>query len=416
MKQIITFLGIFLFSFFKMNAQETSSVEQKIESIFAPLSELMNTIVFYSVKVGSVKLPFIIIAIVIAAIFFTIFLNFANVRLMPVALKILKGEAEAKDQIDEPEETGQVTPFQALATALSASVGIGNIGGVAIAIALGGAGATFWMIIAGLLAMSVKMIEATLGVKYREVGEDGQVYGGPMYYLKNGLAEMKLPKLGKVLAYAYALFLVFGSFGASMFQSNQAVVQAQKLMGLESPLGLAVALLALVGFVIVGGVKRIGKVAEKIVPMMGILYVGSALIILGLNYELIPSTISLMLSEAFNVNSFAGGVIGVLIVGFQRAFFSNEAGLGTSSIAHAAVKTRYAASEGIVGAIEPFVDTVIVCTMTAMVIVLMNLKLNLFDYGSVTDSAVIHNQTGESVGGVELTSVSYTHLTLPTIA
>jgi len=310
--------------------------------------------------------PFIVIWLVLGAIYFTIRMKFINIRGFKHAFQLIKGN------YDNPSDPGEVSHFQALATALSGTVGLGNIAGVAIAITVGGPGATFWMIIAGLLGMSLKFTEVTLGVKYRQLDEDGNVSGGPMYYLRNGLKLRNLGKLGKVLAIIYAVILMGASLGGgNMFQSNQTFQQFEMIIpalegwGAWFGIGLAI----IVGIVIIGGIKSIAKVTEKIVPIMATLYILSALLIIGIHYAEIPSVFKMIIDGAFVPNAMYGGFIGVLIVGFQRAAFSNEAGVGSASIAHSAVKTDEAVSEGIVALIEPVVDTVIVCTMTALVII-----------------------------------------------
>ncbi len=310
--------------------------------------------------------PFIVIWLVLGAIFFTIRMKFINVRGVKHAFQLIKGE------YDNPNDSGEVSHFQALATALSGTVGLGNIAGVAIAITVGGPGATFWMIIAGLLGMSLKFTEVTLGVKYRQLDEDGNVSGGPMYYLRNGLKLRNLGKLGKVLAIVYAVILMGASLGGgNMFQSNQTFQQFEMIIpalegwGAWFGIGLAI----IVGIVIIGGIKSIAKVTEKIVPIMATLYILAALLIIGIHYDEIPAVFMKIINGAFVPDAMYGGFIGVLIVGFQRAAFSNEAGVGSASIAHSAVKTEEPVSEGIVALIEPVVDTVIVCTMTALVII-----------------------------------------------
>ena len=310
--------------------------------------------------------PFIVIWLVLGAIFFTIRMKFINIRGVKHAFQLIKGD------YDNPNDSGEVSHFQALATALSGTVGLGNIAGVAIAITVGGPGATFWMIIAGLMGMSLKFTEVTLGVKYRQLDEDGNVSGGPMYYLRNGLKLRNLGKLGKVLAIIYAIILMGASLGGgNMFQSNQTFQQFEMIIpGLEG-LGVwfGIGLAIIVGVVIIGGIKSIAKVTEKIVPIMATLYILAALLIIGIHYDEIPSVFMMIINGAFAPDAMYGGFIGVLIVGFQRAAFSNEAGVGSASIAHSAVKTEEPVSEGIVALIEPVVDTVIVCTMTALVII-----------------------------------------------
>jgi len=292
-----------------------------------------------------------------------------------------------------------VSHFQALATAVSGTVGNGNIAGVALAIALGGPGATFWMIICGLLGMSTKFVECTLGVHYRDVGEDGTVYGGPMYYLSKGLKEKGFATLGKIAAGAFAVFCIGGSFGGgNAAQSNQATIVIKELLGLESTAAgaiIGIVLAVLVGVIIIGGIKRIASVTEKVVPFMALLYLLACLYILGINFSLIDDAISLIITEAFNPTAIGvGGVIGVLLVGFKRAAFSNEAGAGSASIAHSAVKTKYSASEGLVALLEPFIDTVLICTMTALVIIIFNFG-GAFEYG------------GDGTGSVFIDGVAY---------
>lgn len=408
-------------------AQETS-IEEDIEAKFGPFSKAVSSVVFYPIPIASKEVPIVLIILLLGALFFTIYFKFANVRLLRVAIRATKGKYDdidhhsvdiaagdptpGGDVFESPQAEGvigEVTHFQALTAALSATVGLGNIAGVAVAIAIGGPGATFWMILAGFLGMSTKLVEATLGVKYREVGEDGKIYGGPMYYLKKGLKEKNLGGLGKVLAVMFAIFVVGGSFGGgNMFQANQAAAQFNLLFGIDEGFLFGVLMAVLVAIVIIGGIKRIGRVTEKIVPFMGIMYVGAALVIILMNVTAIPEAIGQIWRGVFENDSLLGGFIGVMIVGFQRAAFSNEAGVGSASIAHAAVKTRFPASEGIVASIGPFVDTVVICTMTALVIVITNIKSNLFDYANLDDKKnVIMNATGEHLGGVDLTSVAF---------
>jgi AGCS family alanine or glycine:cation symporter len=280
---------------------------------------------------------------------------------------------------------------------------------VAIAIAIGGAGATFWMILAGFIGMTSKFVECTLGVKYREIGPDGTVYGGPMYYLSKGLSEKGMAKLGKGLAIFYAIMMVGGSLGGgNMFQANQAAAQFKQVIGSDSAwIGTAfgVVMMILVAIVILGGIKRIGKVAERIVPFMVGVYVLGALIVLALNVSVIPAAFGAIFEGAFTGAGITGGVVGVLIQGFRRAAFSNEAGVGSASVAHAAVRTKYPASEGIVALLEPFIDTVVVCTMSALVIIIFQID-GAFEYGAVVDSAVTLKD-GRMLDGVNLTAAAF---------
>ncbi|WP_415181363.1 alanine/glycine:cation symporter family protein [Nonlabens sp.] len=288
-----------------------------------------------------------------------------------------KVDGDIKDTIREETTDGEVSHFQALTASLSATVGLGNIAGVAIAVSIGGAGATFWMIVAGFLGMASKFVECTLGVKYRDVGPDGTIYGGPMYYLTKGLKSMGLEGLGKVLAVLFAIMCIGGSFGGgNMFQANQATQMVVNitggadsfLYGYRWVFGLLMAIF--VGIVIIGGIKSIAKVTDKIVPFMVIIYVGASLWVLFMRFDMIGDAFTQIIDGAFSPSGIAGGAIGVLVQGFRRAAFSNEAGVGSASIAHAAVRTKYPASEGLVALLGPFIDTVIVCTMTAVVLII----------------------------------------------
>ena len=288
-------------------------------------------------------------------------------------------------------------------------MGNGNIAGVALAIALGGPGATFWMIICGLLGMSTKFVECTLGVQYRDVGKDGTVYGGPMYYLSKGLKEKGFTTLGKITAVMFAIFCIGGSFGGgNAAQSNQATIVLKELLGLESTSAgavIGVILAVLVGIIIIGGIKRIASVTEKIVPFMAALYLLACLYIIGSNFSFVDDAFGLIFSEAFNPQAIGvGGVIGVLLVGFKRAAFSNEAGAGSASIAHSAVKTKYSASEGLVALLEPFIDTVVICTMTALVIIIFNFG-GAFEYGGNGEGAVLIN--GVEYEGAGITAKAF---------
>jgi AGCS family alanine or glycine:cation symporter len=421
-KSILLTIFSFLIPFFTF-AQETAekvelTIDQKIDAFFRPIADAVGSVIFYSVSFGEYSVPIVLIILIGGALFFTIYFKFANFTLLRTAVKVVKGDYDELDHhtadIAEGDPTpggdvfetiavegaeGEVSHFQALTAALSATVGLGNIAGVAVAVAVGGPGATFWMILAGLLGMASKFTECTLGVKYREVTEEGTVHGGPMYYLSRGLKEKGMGGFGKILAIFFAVMCIGGSFGGgNMFQANQAAAQLIGRFGIESGaagLILGVIMAALVGIVIIGGIKRIGSVTEKVVPFMAVIYVGAALIIIGMNITLVPKAFGLIIDGAFNSSAALGGIIGVLIVGFQRAAFSNEAGVGSAAIAHSAVKTKYAASEGIVALLEPFIDTVIICTMTALVIIITNIDGGFLEYG----------QGG--VQGVELTATAF---------
>jgi len=332
------------------------------------------------------SIPFIVLWLVFGAVFFTLKMGFINVRGFRHSIRLIRGH------YDEHDAPGEVTHFQALATAVSATVGLGNIAGVAVAISLGGPGATFWMVVAGLLGMSSKFVECTLGVKYRNINESGTVSGGPMHYLQKGLAARNMGGLGKVLAVSFALLAVGASFGGgNMFQANQAYEQLSGEFPLLDGAGpyFGVLLAILVGIVIIGGIKSIARVTEKVVPFMALLYIIAALVIIFVNISHVGQAFTAIFDGAFNAEALRGGFIGVLIQGFRRAAFSNEAGVGSAAIAHSAAKTKHPVAEGFVALLEPFIDTVVVCTLTALVLIFTDKHL-------VTD-----------VAGAQLTSEAF---------
>lgn len=424
---------------FLIFAQETEEVglDQKIDQAFAPISDFFSNVIFFPIyQSETFTLPFVLLLLVGSAAFFTIYFGFPNVRYFWKAINTVRGKYEdiekhgaaelygedgiaqgqdltkvdIEEHLDKVEEKltsnddlavdgdivdtirdessdGEVSHFQALATAVSGTVGNGNIAGVALAIALGGPGATFWMIVCGLLGMSTKFVECTLGVQYRDVGEDGTVYGGPMYYISKGLKNRGFKTLGKIAAALFAVFCIGGSFGGgNAAQSNQATIVIKEMFDWNSSAAgalVGIVLAILVGIIIIGGIKRIAQVTEKVVPFMAVMYVLCCLYIILSNFTLIDDAVSLIITEAFNPKAIGvGGFIGVLLVGFKRAAFSNEAGAGSASIAHSAVKTKYSASEGLVALLEPFIDTVLICTMTALVIIIFNFG-GFFEYGIV---------------------------------
>lgn len=369
-----------------------SGFDEKINKVFEPFSNAVQSVIFYSLKFTiddvEIGVPLVLIWLLVGAIFFTVYFKLVNVRLFKTAIDIVRGKYE------DAEEEGEVSHFQALTAALSGTVGLGNIAGVAVAISIGGAGATFWMIVAGLLGMSSKFVECTLGVKYRKISEHGVVHGGPMYYLTQGLKEKGYGLLGKICAGVFAVACIFGSFGGgNMFQSNQAFKAVQPYLegsSLENAgwlFGVIVAVL--VGVVIIGGIKSIAKVTDKIVPLMVGVYVLGSLVVIFSNVSMVPTAFMEILNGAFAPAAVGGGIVGVMIQGFKRAAFSNEAGVGSASIAHSAVKTSHPASEGVVALLEPFIDTVVVCTMTAIVIIITG------------------NHTNTELEGVALTSHSF---------
>ncbi|MBV1923742.1 MAG: alanine:cation symporter family protein [Flavobacteriaceae bacterium] len=380
-------------------AQEASemSLDQQIDQTFGDATGWFVSFIFYQIPFSdTIQVYWVLFPLIIGATYFTFYFNLINFRGFFTAINIVRGKY---DDIDHHEsmvgagdstpggdaiETiaiegheGEVTHFQALTAALSATVGLGNIAGVAIAVSIGGAGATFWMIVAGFLGMASKFVECTLGVKYRDIAEDGTVYGGPMYYLTKGLKAKGLGKLGKILAALFAIFVIGGSFGGgNMFQVNQAFQLVENITGGEASFlhgkgwlfGIVMAVL--VGIVIIGGIKKIAKVTDKIVPFMVVIYVAASLFVLIAKYDMIGNAFAAIWNGAFSPEGVVGGAVGVLVQGFRRAAFSNEAGVGSASIAHSAVKTKYPASEGLVALLEPFIDTVVVCTMTALVLII----------------------------------------------
>ncbi|HKK87793.1 MAG TPA: amino acid carrier protein [Saprospiraceae bacterium] len=423
-------------------AQE-QNLSEKIDQVFGQLTGWFVNAIFWSIPFSEQwQVPWVLIVLVGGALYFTIYFNFVNITQLKTAINVVRGKYETiekhgldhlygdltpgddipetiryekpdkKEHLegdltpggDEPgtirdeSADGEVSHFQALTAALSATVGLGNIAGVAVALSIGGPGATFWMIVAGLLGMSSKFAECTLGVKYRDVDADGTVYGGPMYYLSKGLKEMGMAGLGKVLAVIFAIMVVGGSFGGgNMFQANQAAAQFIELFDLSSfgAIMFGIVMAILVGIVIIGGIKRIASVTEKVVPFMAGIYVLAALVILVANFSLIDDAFSLIIEGAFSGLGIAGGLVGVLIQGIRRGAFSNEAGVGSAAIAHSAVRTKFPVSEGLVALLEPFIDTVVICTMTALVIIITNIQGGFFVYGSPITQ------------GVELTSTAF---------
>ena len=388
-----------------MVTQEKLGIDERINEAFQPISNFWEGLILH--EFFGTGIPTIIFLLVGGAAFFTLYFGFINIRGFGLSLRTVMGKYDGLDK--KRKDSGEVSHFQALATAVSGTVGNGNIAGVALAIALGGPGATFWMIICGLLGMSSKFVECTLGVQYRDVGEDGTVYGGPMFYLTKGLKEKGFATLGKIAAVVFAIFCIGGSFGGgNAAQSNQATIVIKELFNLESTgagfwIGVVIAIL--VGVIIIGGIKRIAQVTEKVVPFMAVMYLVACIYIIGLNFSLIDDAIALIVEESFNPTAFGvGSVIGVLLVGFKRAAFSNEAGAGSASIAHSAVRTKYSASEGLVALLEPFIDTVVICTMTALVIIIFNFG-GFFEYGGDGSGAVIID--GLSYEGAGITSKAF---------
>ena len=341
----------------------------RVDAVFSVIVQAISAVFFWDALFWDPDhtFPLVVLWLVLGATFFTLRMRFINLRGFRHAVNATRGI------YSNPADAGEVSHFQALTTALSATVGLGNIAGVAIAVSLGGPGATFWMVIAGLLGMTSKFTEVTLGLKYREFRPDGKVMGGGMYYLSKGLAEMGMTGFGKVLAVTFAILCIGGSFGGgNAFQVNQSMnALAEIAPGIRQvPWAYGLACALLVGVVIVGGIRRIADVADKIVPLMCGVYVIAGLVVIGTNAANVPWAFGEIFRGAFTPEAGYGGFIGVLVQGFRRASFSNEAGAGSAAIAHSAARTPYPVREGIVALLEPFIDTVVVCTMTALVIVI----------------------------------------------
>lgn len=405
MKKLLLTLITLTTSLFSYSQELTAS--EKIDLTFEKYTGWFVEAIFYEVTLpGGFNIPWVLFVLIGGALYFTIYFKLINFTGFLTAVRVVRGkyediekhgantlygdvtpneQADIIETIRDDSADGEVSHFQALTAALSGTVGLGNIAGVAVAVSIGGPGATFWMIVAGILGMASKFGECTLGVKYRDVGPDGTVYGGPMYYLKKGLKEKRMGGIGKILAVLFAIFVIGGSFGGgNMFQSNQATAQFVKLFGLEgtaAPMWFGAVIAIIVAIVIIGGIKRIAMVTEKVVPFMAVIYVLGGFVVLGANYEHLGDAFRLIWDGAFSGLGIAGGAVGVLIQGFRRGAFSNEAGVGSAAIAHSAVRTKYPASEGIVALLEPFIDTVVICTMTSLVIIIANFDTNIVTYG-----------------------------------
>ncbi|NAZ71044.1 amino acid carrier protein [Vibrio toranzoniae] len=373
--------------------QAISNLSQNVDGFFNEYTGWFVGLIFKSVPVGEASFPIIVGWLLLAAIIFTVYFGFAQFKRVGMAIDIIKGKYTDPNSKHE----GEVSHFQALTTALSGTVGLGNIAGVGAALAIGGPGTTFWMILCGLLGMASKFCECTLGVKYRTILPSGVVSGGPMYYLSQGLGERGLGGLGKALAIGFALMCILGSLGGgNMFQANQAHAMLTYAFDVPSEYGVITGLVlaSLVFSVIVGGMPSIASVTEKVVPWMAALYIGMALIVIGSNLDQVGPAFSAIFTGAFTGEGVVGGFIGALIQGLKRATFSNEAGVGSAAIAHSAVKTKEPITEGLVSLLEPFVDTVIICTSTALVITIAGLNVGPFD--------------GSGLTGVTLTAASFT--------
>ena len=378
---------------FCVQSANAIGIDEAIEKYFAPFSDKFSEVIFAPIEILDAEVPILIFLMIATSIFCTFYFRCIGIWGFKHAL------SQIFHKNDDPEHKGEVSSFGALATALSGTIGLGNIAGVAIAISIGGPGAMFWMCCGAIFGMALKFCEVTLSLKYRHFNRDGSVSGGPMFYIERGFAKKGYHKLGKTLAYVFALACLPGTVGGGcMLQTNQAAQQFIVITGGENSffaahtwvIGLIVAIL--VGMVIVGGIKSIANVTSKVVPIMCIIYLAACLIIIAANFTHIPHAIYTIVKEAFEPNnSVVGGVIGSLIIGLRRSIQSNEAGVGSSPIAYAAVKTNEPVSQGFVSMLEPFLDTVVVCSMTAFVIILTG------QYQNYTNG----------ISGVELTSSAF---------
>ena len=341
-----------------------------MNEIIQGINTFFENILFFDIFFGAIEgssFPFVVAWLIAGGVFLTLKMGFVNLRMLRHSFNIVRGKYHTKD------DKGIISPFQSLATALSATVGIGNIAAVSIAISLGGAGASFWMIMAGFLGMTLKFTEVTLSVKYREFLPDGTIMGGGMEYLSRGLADKGMTKTGKTMAMVFAFFMILGAIGAgNTFQVSQSltIMQGQVSFFNDYPWVFGLILAMITGLVIIGGIKRIAHVAEAIVPFMVIFYLAMVFWVLGTYFTAIPDAFALIFREAFTPTAVAGGIFGAMVQGFQRAVFSNEAGLGSAGIAHAPARVKYPIRQGLVSLYEPFIDTVVVCTMTALVVIL----------------------------------------------
>ena len=389
----VIILALYFGNIYDVDGKEVDAITW-IDNIFGIFVGYLFAVLFYKI----LGFPLIVLILLVGSITFTFYFRFINVRGFTHAIDIIKGK------YDNPKDDGQISHFQALTSALSATIGLGNIAGVAVAVSLGGPGAVFWMILIAFFSMSAKFVSCTLGQLYRQVNPDGSIDGGPMYYLEKGLSERTEDgwilnksaylRLGKFLGGMYAIFIIGGAFGGgNMFQANQSYALVGSLTGISS-LAYGIILAILVGVVIIGGIERIGQTTEKIVPTMVVLYVGASLFVILTNLDKLGGVVASIMSEAFSPNAIYGGLIGVLVTGIKRAVFSNEGGVGSASIAHSAAKTDEPVREGIVAMVGPFIDTIIVCFMTASVILITKDTNPLY-------------QVGGGINGVELTSAAF---------
>ena len=388
-----------LFMMFLLMAQKANAmnIDAFMDKHIAPYSDFIASIIFFPIDVFGSKIPLIIFWILFAGIFFTIYFRGICIWGFKHALELVFKPSKNSDN-ENTNGSGDVSSFQALATALSGTIGIGSIAGVAISISIGGAGAAFWIFLGALLGMSIKFIEATLAVKYRRFNEDGSVSGGPMHYIAHGLTRKKLRILGQPLSVIYALLCIGGGItGGNMIQINQSTHQILFITGGEHSFlygcgwifGLIVAIL--VGMVTMGGIKSIAKVTTVLVPTMCVMYIVSGLIVIAANFMNIPAALGLIFKEAFHPTSIAGGIFGVIIIGLRRSVQSNEAGTGAAAIVYAAAKTKEPVSQGFVALLETFL-TGVLCLFTSFAIIF---------------SGVLENTTIGEISGIELASNAF---------
>lgn len=383
------FVAALAFLFFQ-TGEAYASVDEAIDGAVKPVSDFVSSIIFAKITVMEQKVPLIVLWLLAVGVVTSFYFKFLNIRLFKLSFDLLSGKHQAKDR------AGEISNWQALSTSLSATVGLGNIAGVAVAISIGGAGATVWMILAGFLGMSTKFTECALGVKYRRISDTGEVSGGPMYYITDIFAKRNLAGLGRALAIFFAVCCMGGAFGGgNMFQANQTYEMYLRVMGEGSFFAdkgwlFGIFLSVLVGVVIIGGLRSIARVSEKIFPTMAILYVLACVFILVMNASLVPDAVATIFGSAFSPASVGGGILGAMVAGIQRAVFSNEAGVGSAAITHAAVKSDSHIAQGLIAMLNPFIDTVIICTMTALVIVTTGVYVG-----------------GEGIKGIELTAKAF---------
>jgi AGCS family alanine or glycine:cation symporter len=367
-----------------------------LNELFSTINTILSSILFFDLSFGAIEggVPFLVVWLIVGGVYLTLKMNFINLRMFKHSFHIIRGDYKTK------EDKGLIAPYKSLTTALSATVGLGNIAGVALAIAIGGPGATFWMIVAGFLGMTLKFTEVTLSLQHRQFLSDGTIMGGGMEYLSRGLAQKGWHRTGKILAIIFAISMIGGAIGGgNTFQVSQAVgaIGNELTFVKESPWIFGVILALLTGAVIVGGIRRIADVTSKIVPFMVTIYIVASLWILVTHFTDIPKAFTLIFSEAFAPTAVAGGMVGVIVQGFQRAVFSSEAGLGSAPIAHAPARVKYPVRQGLVALYEPFIDTIVVCTMTALVIIITGVYDPANGFGTLI----------EAQEGASLTSAAY---------